>query len=965
MFCSLPKDKPEGKAMIRTIAYACANKRCRQSENDALEQKREKIRELHQQQQDSLKALQALESKLNEVTIDDGGKPQGLHLPPQVPTPGPVFGVAAQDALPSNTLGPHIQSNVVMTNLPRVDSDSSDSEAILSDEEEEHMSLEELTKAAQHVQKMLARIELLIKSSAVTQDSKTCRKRRVNKIYKRFCRRWESDISIGPVSPRKNRAFYPIASTGTGQRAAPRGHMSMGKMPRSTPQQDTRQTSHSQPQWDLAVADFSAHSLPNSTLSTSYSSRIPMEHPIPVPPQNVNHQYPPSPSTGPTTLPYFLPSVTAAGSMSDTNIRSGYGFSTLDSFDFGFDSILQDTNKKTAENHSPDVAFFPFDEQTSTQNPDLKHRVYQNVDPTASTSYPSIQYSTPSRNVPRSRTQSSGMLLTKLPRFATSGSVGLSTSANNDITTSGGSTKSKNQILWAGSRDILTSEAEAEAETEAEPDTTWIPTAPVWAAIDTPTSHPNESNMSNDQFPYFPLSRGGSTVTQANSLPMEYNISSQNMEWSRPMSSDPPMPTAENRSDSNYSAMENSTLEFSTSEFYDFGSSSLESPNQKSTRSFKPKPTQFSQKWHSCSDPGCRQCFVHEDQWQQHIETSHQKDPIMPVRKFPGDLTTGGGTVSCYGSPESLGSAVHPFDRTGPGPLSKSIDFDYGSLSLSEPALRVLQSRGGPNLRTRKGRPRLRDDSAGEKEGNMQRKSTKGLSLRHSDTDNAMTTTEDTHGPTPQETPNHLPSMHDSDLYVSKSAMREEVPQYLNTRSRAYDFKMPDAAVPKLSAEGNSGGADHLMSPLDVPSSPGHGPVPRIINSAPSEESCPDSESAPLPTASSNGYCVEPYSSDMEEPMDPAAMSYRRSDGVRRQRHFPDTMLPARKKGIKQPPLSAYVSTKRGLPDSVEPESKRRKLSLPSHFDMEPPVVVDTMESKGSDRDIVDVLLERWTIPVY
>jgi hypothetical protein len=200
--------------------------------------------------------------------------------------------------------------------------------------------------------------------------------------------------------------------------------------------------------------------------------------------------------------------------------------------------------------------------------------------------------------------------------------------------------------------------------------------------------------------------------------------------------------------------------------------------------------------------------------------------------------------------------------------------------------------------------------------------------------------------------------MHDSNPYVSRSTMREEVPQY--------NLKIPDAGVPKLSAKGNSSGADHLMSPLDVRKSPGQGPVPRIINSAPSEHSCSDSESSPLPTASSDGYdYVEPYSPGMEEPMELVDMSYRRSDSIQRQRHVPDTMLPARKKGIKQPPSSTYVSTKRERPDSVEPDSKRRKLSLPSHFDMEPLVVADAMESKGSDRDIVDVLLEQWTIPVY
>jgi hypothetical protein len=946
--------------MIRTIAYACANKRCRQSENDALEQKREKIRELHQQRQDSLKALQALESKLNKVTIDDGVKPQGLHLPPQVPTPGPAFGIAAHDASPSKTLGPHIQSNIVMTNLPIVDSDSSDSEAILSDDDEEHVSLEELVKAAQHVQKMLARIELLIKSSEVTQDSKHCRKRRVHKIYKRFCRRWESDISLGPVSPRQNRAFRH--SNEAGPRLAPSRSISISP-PRCFPQRDTPQSSSSSPPWVPSRPEFCDLSTPNPNTKTSIPSMIPLQHPIPVPSQDVYHQYPSPPSTGPTTLPYFVPSVTAASSMPDTNIRSDHDFAALD---FGFDSGFQSNiNQKTADNHSRYVGPFPSDTHSSTQNPKLEHRVCSSFGFAANISYPSFQYSAPSPAVPQSWTRSSDMLPTKSPRLSTSGSVSHSRGVKNDITTSDNSTEPKSQILWAGSRDILTSEAEAGLYPTSTYTTLKSASPFLHNSFECSPLNQNESNMPNDRFPYLPPVEWGKTVTPANPLPMQYNMSSQNMEWSRPMSSDLPMPTAETGSDSNYSAMETSTLEFSRSEFYDFGSSSLENPNQKSTRSLKPKPTQISQKWHSCSDPGCRQCFMHEDQWQQHIEISHQKDPVMPVRKFPGDLTTGGGTVSRYGSPESLGSAAHPVYRPGPGPSSKLVDFCYSSPSSSELARRiprVAHTRRSPFLKTKRGRPRLRDDSAGEKEGNMQRKSIKGLSLSHNDNDNARTTNEDTPRPTPrptpQETPNHLTSMHDSNPYVAQSTMREEVPQY--------NLKIPDAGVPKLSAQGNSSGADHLMSPLDVHRSPDHGPVPRIINSAPSEHLCSDSGSAPRPMAFSNGYdYVEPYSPGMEEPMDSVDMSYHRSDGAQRQRRFPDTMLPARKKGIKQPSPPTYVSTKRERPDSVEPESKRSKLSLPSNVHMEPLVMNDTMESKGSDRDIVDVLLEQWTIPVY
>jgi hypothetical protein len=42
------------------------------------------------------------------------------------------------------------------------------------------------------------------------------------------------------------------------------------------------------------------------------------------------------------------------------------------------------------------------------------------------------------------------------------------------------------------------------------------------------------------------------------------------------------------------------------------------------------------------------------------------------------------------------------------------------------------------------------------------------------------------------------------------------------------------------------------------------------------------------PQPSGAGYNYDPDSPDMEEPMDRAAMSYRRADGTQRQRHVPE-----------------------------------------------------------------------------
>ena len=42
------------------------------------------------------------------------------------------------------------------------------------------------------------------------------------------------------------------------------------------------------------------------------------------------------------------------------------------------------------------------------------------------------------------------------------------------------------------------------------------------------------------------------------------------------------------------------------------------------------------------------------------------------------------------------------------------------------------------------------------------------------------------------------------------------------------------------------------------------------------------------PQPAGAGYSYDPDSPDMEEPMDRAAMSYRRADGTQRQRHVPE-----------------------------------------------------------------------------
>ncbi|KAF2029115.1 hypothetical protein EK21DRAFT_113174 [Setomelanomma holmii] len=181
-----------------------------QLEKDALVKEREKIRELHQRQQGSLKSLQALESKLSKVTLDDGATLQGSIVPSRVPTlelmcqPPP-----AQARIEKTTDDKAPNINTITIDLDASDSDSSDSDAPATDDDDEKLSLEELSRAAKHVQKLLKRITVLQKSFDSSQKSKMHKKKRVHKMYMRFKKKWESDVVQPPATTwTKPEAFF-------------------------------------------------------------------------------------------------------------------------------------------------------------------------------------------------------------------------------------------------------------------------------------------------------------------------------------------------------------------------------------------------------------------------------------------------------------------------------------------------------------------------------------------------------------------------------------------------------------------------------------------------------------------------------------------------------------------------------------------------------------------------------------
>ncbi|KAH7091682.1 hypothetical protein FB567DRAFT_589558 [Paraphoma chrysanthemicola] len=171
-----------------------------QLEKEALEKEREKIRELHQRQQDSLKCLQALESKLSKVVLDDEETLQGSAPPSRVPTLELMFGASSATALDAKTVDEDDpKTNVLTIDLSVPDSDTSESDGATTDDDEgEHLSLEDLEKASKHVQKLLKRITVLQKSFEGGHKTKVHKKKHVHKMYARFRKSWETHL--GPIS---------------------------------------------------------------------------------------------------------------------------------------------------------------------------------------------------------------------------------------------------------------------------------------------------------------------------------------------------------------------------------------------------------------------------------------------------------------------------------------------------------------------------------------------------------------------------------------------------------------------------------------------------------------------------------------------------------------------------------------------------------------------------------------------
>lgn len=152
-----------------------------------LEQEREKIRQLHQRRQDPLKFLQSLEAELGNVALNDEETLYGSNVTSRAPTLELMFNPPSKDAYLANRASDQVGIDFDALPLLPQYSETSDSDLTSTDDEDENLSQEELANAAKHVQRLLKRIEKLQHSFDATQNNKTHRKKRMSRIYRRFC----------------------------------------------------------------------------------------------------------------------------------------------------------------------------------------------------------------------------------------------------------------------------------------------------------------------------------------------------------------------------------------------------------------------------------------------------------------------------------------------------------------------------------------------------------------------------------------------------------------------------------------------------------------------------------------------------------------------------------------------------------------------------------------------------------
>ncbi|KAL1606259.1 hypothetical protein SLS60_003661 [Paraconiothyrium brasiliense] len=168
-------------------------------DNNLIAQERESIRDLHQRQQDSLKALHALESKFGEVVFSDDETLNGSAAPSRVPTINFLVNSSAR-GVPSGGKDSGFDRSTVqalsaLSDKPET-SDSDNSDETVTDDDED-LTVNELAHCATHVKKLLKRVTALQRSCEIGNGQARGRfpRNKVLKLYRRFCRKFESQLA--------------------------------------------------------------------------------------------------------------------------------------------------------------------------------------------------------------------------------------------------------------------------------------------------------------------------------------------------------------------------------------------------------------------------------------------------------------------------------------------------------------------------------------------------------------------------------------------------------------------------------------------------------------------------------------------------------------------------------------------------------------------------------------------------
>lgn len=167
--------------------------------DSVLAQERETIRELHQRQQDSIRALQALEDQLGEASFfDDDETVRGSAAPTRVPTINLLVNSSAR-RVSLDGRAPGFDPSMAQAPSALADtSETSDSDDTVIDDDGELLTVNEIARCATQAQKLLRRITVLQQSCETgnPQSNRQLPRNRVLKIYRRFCRKFESEMIV-------------------------------------------------------------------------------------------------------------------------------------------------------------------------------------------------------------------------------------------------------------------------------------------------------------------------------------------------------------------------------------------------------------------------------------------------------------------------------------------------------------------------------------------------------------------------------------------------------------------------------------------------------------------------------------------------------------------------------------------------------------------------------------------------